>query len=157
VTRRRNVKHSHRHFHPTPGQPASESQLFKFTFEATTFVQPSSPLMSRRKKCHIQNIPQIFRSISKSAKQDWEIRCIIQNECVTFSVKLSRNYHINELKSLVIEQACHGVLRNVNSKDLVLYKVSAIFRSGNNASTNVLCLIRWISTSMVVPGNPLHI
>lgn len=125
--------------------------------EVTTFVQPSSPLMSQRQKCRVQIIPRIFRLISKSTEQDWEIRCIIQNESVTFSVKLSRNYNINELKSLVLGHACHGVLRNVDSKDLALYKVSTVLGSGNSTSVNILCLIRWMSTSMVTPGNLLHL
>jgi len=129
----------------------------KFTFGATTFVQPSSPLMSQRKNCRVQIIPRIFRSVSKSNEQDWEIRCIIQNEYVTFSFKVSRNYGIHVLKLLVLEQASHGVLRHVDSKDIDLYKVSTVFWSGNNTSTNVLCFIRWMSTSMVVSGNLLHL
>jgi hypothetical protein len=82
--------------------------------------------MSQRQNRRAQIIPRIFRSILKSTEQDWQIRCIIQNKSVTFSVKLSRNYHIHELKSLVLRHACHGVLRNVDSKDLALYKVSTV-------------------------------
>ena len=151
------LEHSHRVRHLDRDSDSQQAPIQKFTFEATTFIQPSPPLMSQWKKCPVQIIPRILRSISKSTEQDWEIRCIIQNEYVTFSFKVSRNYRINMLKSLILEHASHGVLRNVDSKDIDLYKVSTIFRSGNNTSTNVLCLIRWMSTSMVVPGNLLHL
>lgn len=116
------------------GSALTRTRKAVFTFATTSFVQPSSPLMSPRGKSRVKLIPRIFRSISKStdSEHDWNIRCIIQNDRVTFSIKLSRNYHINHIKSLVREQACHGVLRNVDSKDLAVCKVSTVFQSGSN-------------------------
>ena len=102
----------------------------------------------------IQNLGHVISrrlrptSYSKSGTteqcQDWQICCIIQGESVTFPIKLSRNHDISELKSLVLGNARHGVLRDVDSKDLAPYKVRNVFRSagGNNTSSNVLCLIR---------------
>ena len=126
------------------------------------YLASSSPLMSQRKKFHVKMIPRIFRSTSKStdSEQDqWDIRCIIQNDHVTFTVKSSRHHRINDLKILVLGQACHGVLRNVDSKDLAVYRVSTIFRPGSNnhISTYILCLIRSMSTSMIKPGNLSHL
>lgn len=66
-------------------------------------------------------------NLNSSSEQDWQIRCIIQGDNVTFPVKISENDDISELKSLILRHACHGVLQHVDSKDLVLHKVRNVF------------------------------
>jgi hypothetical protein len=85
-----------------------------------------------------------------------KIRYLVEGEDTTFRVKGNGTDLIELLKIRIQSHPRHGMLQNIDRKDLALYKVSTVFRSGNNASTNALCLIRWMSTSMVAPGNPLH-
>jgi hypothetical protein len=86
-----------------------------------------------------------------------EIRYRVEGEDATFRVKGNGTDHIELLKIHIQSHPHHGMLQNVDRKDLALYKVSTIFWSGNTALTNVLCLIRWMPTLMVAPGNLLHL
>ena len=82
-----------------------------------------------------------------------KIQFVVEGQDMKYSVKTLKAADSID----TLSQLSNGVLQGVVKTNIDLYKVSTAFRSGNNASTNVLCLIRWISTSMVAPGNLLHL
>jgi hypothetical protein len=86
-----------------------------------------------------------------------KIRYLVEGEDKPYRVKGNGADQIELLKIWIQNHPRHGMLQNLNSKDLALHKVSTFFRFGDNASTNALCLIRWMSTSMVTPSNLLHL
>jgi hypothetical protein len=89
-----------------------------------------------------------------------KIQYVVEGQDMKFSVKtLKSTDSIDTFKSSILRnpQLSRGVLRGVVKTNIDLYKVSTTFWSGNNTSTDVLCSIRWTSTSMVVPGNLLHL
>lgn len=122
-------------------------------------VGPVVPVftMNQSKTGHI--VSRLFRPIrmraANSNSQDWPLRCIIQGETVTFTVTLPKNSDIGAVKILVHASAIHGVLRGIDSKDLVLCKVSNHFAC---YSTSINCfLMRWTLTSPTTTGTHLHI
>ena len=86
-----------------------------------------------------------------------KIRYLVEGEDTAFRVKGNGTDLIELLKIRIQSHPRHGMLQNIDRKDLALYKVSTVLRSGISTSVNILCLIRWMSTSMVTPGNLLHL
>ena len=56
-----------------------------------------------------------------------QLRTLIKWDNMTFVIIGGATEQINVLKARIHEHTCHGVLQNVNSKDLVLYKVRNVF------------------------------
>ena len=103
-------------------------------------------------------VSQMLRPIRTRATgsdlQEWQIRCIIQGETVTFTIKVPTSNDIGALKLLVHASAVHDILRDTDSKDIVLCKVSNVFGC-NSTSTNFLCFIDLDHQSLAALGATL--
>jgi hypothetical protein len=96
---------------------------------------------------------QQFRRQPK--KPGLSLRCLINHDAMTFVVESDPDWEVGDLKPVIHARAVHGILRDTDSKDIVLCKVSNVFGC-NNTSTN-LCLIRSISTSTTKTRNHLQL
>jgi len=56
-----------------------------------------------------------------------QLRTLIEGDNMTFVIIGGATEQIDVLKARIHEHACHGVLQNVDSKDLVLYEVRNVF------------------------------
>jgi hypothetical protein len=60
-----------------------------------------------------------------------KIRYLVEGEDTAFRVMGNGTDQIELLKIRIQSHPRHGMLQNDDSKDLALYKVSTVFRSGN--------------------------
>ena len=64
--------------------------------------------------------------------------CLIEGDTTTFGVTAPVTTSIHLLKKLVLEECKNGVLRNVDARDLVLWKVCMLSRSCQRCGSRVL-------------------
>jgi hypothetical protein len=53
--------------------------------------------------------------------------CLVEGDSSAFKVKPTLNADVDDLKALVYEEGKHGILRDVDAKDLGLWKVRTFF------------------------------
>jgi len=86
----------------------------------------------RKGKGREDSVPVTVQTSSKSvlgghppASDDssFRLRCLVEGEATVFTVTVSVNDEIGDLKELVLEKRKHGALHSVDAADLVLWKV----------------------------------
>ena len=58
-----------------------------------------------------------------STSQPLTLWCLIDGDPTPFDVSCPLDNNVHQMKKLLLEEGKHGVLRNVDAKDLVLWKV----------------------------------
>jgi hypothetical protein len=61
--------------------------------------------------------------------------CLIEGEPITFKVKPTGKMDMMDLKKLIKEEGKHGVLSNVDAKDLILWKVRMTLAGDSTTSS----------------------
>jgi len=64
-----------------------------------------------------------------------KIYCLVQGDSRFFPVTTNSDGDVADLKKLIQEQRQHGILHNINAKDLVLWKVG-VFNTHINSLTS---------------------
>jgi hypothetical protein len=77
-------------------------------------IYPNAPVSVQTTSLSEQSLPAPLR-----------LRCLIEREATVFTVEVSVNDEIGDLKKLIHKEKDKGSLRDVNAADLVLLKVSA--------------------------------
>jgi hypothetical protein len=70
-----------------------------------------------------QVVPEPQATTSSIPQANLRLRCLIEGESAVFTVTVSANNEIGDLKDSIHEKGKNGVLRDVDAKDLVLLKV----------------------------------
>ena len=88
-------------------------------------------------------------SLFKPQNRCISLRYLIEGQQMTLCFKGWLTDNIEKMKSTIKREDKHGILQNVDAKDLILHKVSTGFwPAGKNGLTNIPSLIRSMSTSM---------
>jgi hypothetical protein len=104
------------------------------------------------------SIPASKSPLSKPLSDDnssRRLRCLIEGEDAVFTVTVTGESDINDLKELVHEKGINISEQHVLAKELVLLKVATAYSPMFLLWLNFLCFFRSISISVVIMETPL--
>ena len=70
--------------------------------------------------------PPVVSAENASSTPFFRLRCLLEGESTVFTVTVSANDEVGDLKKLIVEERKNGPLRDSDAADLTLWKVSTL-------------------------------